>query len=113
MGSWVRTLSFVPFVVNGLIKGEIEKPSDQFLGLIMMSHWLGEVCIRIQDSFVCFTFIFVSVGESYLLVSWCASGMCGMSCSDEDRGRSRRLGAEDRGWSHGLSTQSPVDQEFR
>jgi hypothetical protein len=26
------------FVVNGLIKGEIEKPSDQFLGLIMMSH---------------------------------------------------------------------------
>jgi hypothetical protein len=26
------------FVVNGLIKGEIEKPSDQFLGLIVMSH---------------------------------------------------------------------------
>jgi hypothetical protein len=26
------------FVVNGLIKGEIEKPCDQFLGLIMMSH---------------------------------------------------------------------------
>jgi hypothetical protein len=31
------------FVVNGLIKGENEKPSGQFLGLIMMSHWLGEV----------------------------------------------------------------------
>jgi hypothetical protein len=31
------------FVVNGLIKGEIEKPSGQFLGLIVMSHWLGEV----------------------------------------------------------------------
>jgi hypothetical protein len=26
------------FVVNGLIKGEIEKPSDQFLGLIVMSY---------------------------------------------------------------------------
>jgi hypothetical protein len=26
------------FVVNGLIKGQIEKPSSQFLGLIVMSH---------------------------------------------------------------------------
>jgi hypothetical protein len=26
------------FVVNGLIKGEIEKSSGQFLGLIVMSH---------------------------------------------------------------------------
>jgi hypothetical protein len=26
------------FVGNGLIKGEIEKPSSQFLGLIVMSH---------------------------------------------------------------------------
>jgi hypothetical protein len=26
------------FVVNGLIKGEIEKPSGQFLGLIVMSR---------------------------------------------------------------------------
>ncbi len=26
------------FVVNELIKGEIEKPSRQFLGLIVMSH---------------------------------------------------------------------------
>jgi hypothetical protein len=31
------------FVVNGLIKGEIEKASGQFLGLIVMSHWIGEV----------------------------------------------------------------------
>jgi hypothetical protein len=31
------------FVVNGLIKGEIEKPSGSFLGLIVMSHSLGEV----------------------------------------------------------------------
>jgi hypothetical protein len=26
------------FVVNGLIKGEIEKPSGQFFGLIVMNH---------------------------------------------------------------------------
>jgi hypothetical protein len=26
------------FVVNGLIKGDIEKPSNQFLSLIVMSH---------------------------------------------------------------------------
>jgi hypothetical protein len=26
------------FVVNGLIKGEIEKPSGQFISLIVMSH---------------------------------------------------------------------------
>jgi hypothetical protein len=31
------------FVVNGLIKGEIEKPSGPFLGLIVMSHSLDEV----------------------------------------------------------------------
>jgi hypothetical protein len=29
---------FCAFVVNELIKGEIEKPSGQFLGLIVMSH---------------------------------------------------------------------------
>jgi hypothetical protein len=44
----------------------------------------------------CFSFIFVSFGESCLLVSWCASGRCSMACSDEDHGRSRRPGAEDR-----------------
>jgi hypothetical protein len=29
---------FYAFVVNGLIKGEIEKPSGQCLGLIVMSQ---------------------------------------------------------------------------
>jgi hypothetical protein len=51
------------------------------------------------------TFIFVSCGESCLLVSWCVGGRCGMACSDEDRGRSRRPGVEDRGWSHRSNTQ--------
>jgi hypothetical protein len=31
-------LTLCAFVVNGLIKGEIEKLSGQFLGLIVMSH---------------------------------------------------------------------------
>jgi hypothetical protein len=38
-------------------------------------------------------------GESYLLVLWCACDGCDMTGSDEDRGRSRRPGAEDRRWS--------------
>jgi hypothetical protein len=38
MGSWIQNSNFVLFVVNELIKGEIEKPSGQFLGLIVMSH---------------------------------------------------------------------------
>jgi hypothetical protein len=55
-----------------------------------------------------FSFIFVSLGEPRLLVSWCAGGRCGMACSDEDRGRSRRPGAEDRGWSHRSGTRWPA-----
>jgi hypothetical protein len=43
-----------------------------------------------------FSFTFVSFGESCLLVSWCAGGRCGIACSDEDRGRGRRPGADDR-----------------
>jgi hypothetical protein len=46
-----------------------------------------------------FTYIFVSCGESCLLVSWCTCGKCGMAGSDEDRGKSKRPGAEDREWS--------------
>jgi hypothetical protein len=45
-----------------------------------------------------------------LLVSWCAGGRCGMACSDEDRGRSRRPSAEDRGSSHRLDTRWPGGQ---
>jgi hypothetical protein len=52
-----------------------------------------------------FSFIFVSFGELRLLVSWCVGGRFSMTCSDEDRGRSRRPGAEDRGWSHTSGTR--------
>jgi hypothetical protein len=61
----------------------------------------------------CFSFTIVSFGESYLLVLWCAGGRCGMACIDEDRGRSRRPGAEDCGWSHRSGTQWPGDREVR
>jgi hypothetical protein len=53
----------------------------------------------------CFSFTFVSFRESCLLVSWCAGGRHSMMCSDEDRGKSRRPDAEDRGWSHRSDTQ--------
>jgi hypothetical protein len=59
----------------------------------------------------CFSFTFVSFGESRFLVSWCAGGRCGMTCSDEDRDRSRRPDAEDQGWSHMSSTCWPGSQE--
>jgi hypothetical protein len=60
---------------------------------------------------LCFSFTFVSFGESHLLVSWCAGGRCGMACNDEGRGRSRRPGVEDRGRSHRLGTRWPGDRE--
>jgi hypothetical protein len=59
----------------------------------------------------CFSFTFVSFGESCLLVLWCAGGRCGMACSDKDRGRNRRPGAEDRGWSHRSGTRWPGGRE--
>jgi hypothetical protein len=59
----------------------------------------------------CFSFTFVLFVESCLLVSWCAGDRCGMACSNEDRGRSKRPGAEDRGWSHRSGTQWPGGRE--
>jgi hypothetical protein len=50
--------------------------------------------------------IFVSCGESRLLVSWCVGGRCDMVGSDDDLGKSRRLGAEDWG---GSSTGRVLD----
>jgi hypothetical protein len=40
----------------------------------------------------------ILVGESRLLISWCAGHRCIMVGSDKDRGRSRRPGVKDRGW---------------
>jgi hypothetical protein len=59
----------------------------------------------------CFSFIFVLFRESRLLVSWCAGGRCDVACSNEDRCRSRRRGAEDRGWLHRSGSRWPGGQE--
>jgi hypothetical protein len=66
-------MCFCDFVLCDFI---CKKSSDQFIGLIVMSHWLDDVWIWIRGNFICFTFIFLSVGESRLLVSWCACGRC-------------------------------------
>jgi hypothetical protein len=60
-----------------------------------------------------FSLIFVSFEELCLLVSWCIGGRCGMACRDEDRGRSRRPGAEDQRWSHRSDTRWLGDREVR
>jgi hypothetical protein len=36
--SWIKSLNFVFCVINVLIKGEIEKSSGQYLGMIVMSN---------------------------------------------------------------------------
>jgi hypothetical protein len=61
----------------------------------------------------CFSFTIVSFGESRLLVSWCIGGSCGMACSDEDRDRSRRPGAEDWGWLYRSGTRWPGSRQVR
>jgi uncharacterized protein YcbX len=58
----------------------------------------------------CFSFTFISFGETRLLVSCCAGDRCGMTCSDEEHG-SRRPGVEDWGWSHRSDTRWPDGQE--
>jgi hypothetical protein len=56
-----------------------------------------------------FTFTLVLFEELCLLVSWCIGARCDMADSDEDRGRSRRPGVKDRGWSHRSDTRWPDD----
>jgi hypothetical protein len=75
MGFWIPTSNFLLFIVNGLIKGEIEKPSDQYLGLICDKSLICHGLNSNPGHFGGFTTsIFVSFGESCLLVSWCVVG---------------------------------------
>jgi hypothetical protein len=99
------------FAANGLIKGEIEKPCGQCLGLkcdelltcrglnLNSEHFRGSILPS------------CSCGESRFLVSWCVGDMCGMACNDEDHGRSRRPDAEDWGWSYRSGTWWAGDRE--
>jgi hypothetical protein len=59
----------VSFVINELIKGEIEKPSGQILGLICDESLTCRGLNLNLGHFDGSTFIFVSCGESQLLVS--------------------------------------------
>jgi hypothetical protein len=86
-------------VVNGLINGEIEKPSGQKLGLICDESLTCRDLNSNPRHFGSFTFILVSCGESRWLVSWCAGSRCDMVGRDKDLDRSRRPGADYRGWS--------------
>jgi hypothetical protein len=52
-----------------------------------------------------FSFTFVSLGESCLLIPSCAGGRCDITCSDEDHDRSSRHGAANRRWSYRSGTQ--------
>jgi hypothetical protein len=99
------------FVVNGLIKGEIGKPSGQYLGLICDESLTCRGLNSNPGHFSCFTFIFVSCVESSPLVSWCAGSRYSMVGSDEDRGWNRRPSAEGRGWSHRSGIRWPDDRE--
>jgi hypothetical protein len=48
---------------------------------------------------VVLTLLSTLCGESCLLILWRPGDRCNMVGSDEDHGRSRRPGTEDRGWS--------------
>jgi hypothetical protein len=76
---------------------DCEKLSGQYLGLILMSHWLASRLNSNPGYFGCFTLICLC-GESCLLVSWWVGDRCDITGSDEDLDRSRRPGAEDRRW---------------
>jgi hypothetical protein len=87
LGFEIQTLCFC--VVNVLIKGEIEKASGQYISLIELPQFEFE-----SGNFGGSTLLSILVGESRLFVSWCVADRCGVAGSDEDRGRSRRPGAD-------------------
>jgi hypothetical protein len=68
--------------------------------IFVMSYWLALVWIWIQWILVELTPNWViRFGEMFFLISWCVGGECDMAGSDEDWGKSMRLGVEDQGWS--------------
>jgi hypothetical protein len=70
---------FYVFVINGLIKGEIEKPSSRCLGLIC-DESLTRRCLNSNPGHFHGSILpLCSCGESCLLVSWCICDRCGMT----------------------------------
>jgi hypothetical protein len=78
---------------------QFEKLIGQFLDLIVMSHWHVDVWIRIRDIFMVLRYYLCLCAESRLFISWCICDRCDMTGNDDNLDRSRRPGAEDRGWS--------------
>jgi hypothetical protein len=111
MGFWIQTSNFVPLLSMDSSRGRLR---NQVVSSLVWLWWVIDL-VRFEFEsgivFILFFFYLCFVGESCLLVSWCAGGRCGMTCSDEDRGRSRRPGAEDRRWSHRLGTRWPGGRE--
>jgi hypothetical protein len=63
---------------------------------------------KFESGIVCFVFLLsLFLLENRVCLSCGVQVAGGMAWSDEDRGRSRRPGAEDRGWSHRSGTRWP------
>jgi hypothetical protein len=81
---------------------------NQVTSSLVWLWWVIDLAIfEFEFRIVLFFFYLCFIGESRLLVSWCACGRYGMTSSNEDCGRSRRPGAEDRRWSHRSGTRWP------
>jgi hypothetical protein len=74
---------------------------NQVLNTLVWLWWVIDVLLFEFESEIFWWFypIICSCGELCLLVSLCVGGRYNMTANNEDRGRSRRLGAEDWGWS--------------
>jgi hypothetical protein len=86
----------------------IQRPMrNQVVSSLVWLWWVIDLTrFQFESGTVCLFYLYLCfIGESYLLVSWCASGRYGTMCSDEDRGSSRRPGVEDQEWSHMSDTQ--------
>jgi hypothetical protein len=109
----VLVSNFILFVVNELIKREIEKLSGQYLSWICVESLTCHGLNLNLRYFICFTF--------YLCIMWritfaclvVCSGRCGMTDSDKDHGRSRRPSTEDRRLSYRSVTRCPDDKKVR
>jgi hypothetical protein len=73
------------FVLSMYSSREIEKPIDQYLSSMCDESLTCHGLNLNPRRFGGFTFIFISCGESCLLISWCAGDRCNMTDSDEYR----------------------------
>jgi hypothetical protein len=69
MGLWIQTSNFVFFIVNGLIKGEIEKPTGQYIGFICDESLTCHAFNLNPGNFDCFTYKFVPCLENRICLS--------------------------------------------